>query len=228
MPNNEYLIISSIFGKKFKKVYDAPCEKSFFFSNNINLKTIVEKKGWIFFYINFPLSDDIIISSLQSKYIKFLIFLKDYRDFDNYEKIIYFDHKFKVDNKWIDNIKNISKKNNTFSIIIRKTPREKNNISEEINEAINQKRYLKNIEKTKKYIQSIKNTFNERVRICNTGLIIYNNYKDVYALMENIYEKCIEHSQPECQIYWAILSQKYEKKILKINWNELNPIWKPP
>jgi hypothetical protein len=63
------IIISCIFGSKFKYVHRSPDkEKSYFFTNNPDA---IIKKGWNYVYVNKMLSGDYIISSLQSKYVKF-------------------------------------------------------------------------------------------------------------------------------------------------------------
>ena len=57
--------------------------------------------------------------------------------------------------------------------------------------------------------------------ICATGLIIYNNYQGIKPMIQNIYDKCMEHQQPECQIYWAIFCQEYQDRIKVIPFNDL-------
>ena len=70
MNKTNILVISCIFGNKFKKVYKAPllCN-CYFFSNNSEIQKEVESKGWKFIFVNVKLDDDYIICSLQSKYI---------------------------------------------------------------------------------------------------------------------------------------------------------------
>ena len=63
------MIISCIFGKKFTK-YMLHQIKIVFFTNNIDIKEEIINKGWNYVYVNKPLVND-IVSSLQSKYIKF-------------------------------------------------------------------------------------------------------------------------------------------------------------
>jgi hypothetical protein len=111
----EILIISCIFGKKFKKIYPAPIvtagplavgvnelvtpSKCLFFTNNPTLKKEIERKGWTPVFINMPLTDNSTVSSVQSKYIKFLQFLNNNRFKqlkEKYKQILYFDHKFQV------------------------------------------------------------------------------------------------------------------------------------
>jgi len=221
------LFISCIFGTKFKKVHLSPDkDNSFFFTNNPTIKEEVIKKNWRYIYVNMELTNDIIKSSLQSKYIKFLIFLKDYPQFDKYNKIVYFDHKENVSNKTIIEIKKLIQDNSNSSLIIRRTPSLKTKIQDEINAAMGQKRYRQNIEKTKMFVDHIIKIgeASQNVRICNTGLLIYINRENINELLNDVYNKCIEHTQPECQIYWALLSQKYKNLIKEIEWTYIKNI----
>jgi hypothetical protein len=236
---DQKLFISCIFGKAFTKVHCAPhLKNSYFFTNNSSLEEEIIGKGWKYIYVSKPLLDDDILSSLQSKYIKFLQFLPDFPEFKKYDKIIYWDHKEKVLSNTLLEIDVLLQDNPDKALIIRTTPRKKIFISDEVNEAKSQPRYAKNMNKTIEYIDYIKkhgldgnlnninsvNVISEKVRICNTGLLIYNNYSIILELLDNVYNKCIEHEQPECQIYWAIFCQKIEDKILKIDWKYLKSI----
>jgi len=196
---DELIVISCIFGNKFKKVFPSPDKKnSFFFTNNAEIKEEIVNKGWNYIYVNKPLSDNYIVSSLQSKYIKFLIFLKDYPEFQNSNK----------------------------SLIIRQTPINKSTIKQEIDQAMGQPRYVKNMNKTNNFVKQMISSriIKENVRICNTGLLIYINRDKIEELLNNVYNKCMEHEQPECQIYWSIFSQKYKNEIKEIKWTDIKNI----
>jgi hypothetical protein len=224
---NNLLIISCIFGKQFKYVHLSPDNKnSYFFTNNEKLKDEIINKGWNYVYVNKVLSNDIIISSLQSKYIKFLKFLDDFPQFQNAKTIIYFDHKENVSSATIEEIKLLINNNLDKSLIIRQTPSNKTSVYDEIKASIGQKRYVKNMNKTKIFIKNIISTkeFDKNVRICNTGLLIFINREEIKELLNNVYEKCIEHQQPECQIYWSIFSQKHQNRIKEIKWTDIKNI----
>ena len=224
---NNLLIISCIFGKQFKYVHQSPDNKnSYFFTNNKELKEEIINKGWIYVFVNTVLSDDIIISSLQAKYIKFLKFLDDFPQFQNAETIIYFDHKENVSSATIEEIKLLINNNLDKSLIIRQTPSIKRSVYDEIKEAMGQKRYVKNMDKTINFVKDTIETkeYSENVRICNTGLLIFINRQQIKELLNNVYEKCIEHQQPECQIYWSIFSQKHKDKIKEIKWTDIKNI----
>lgn len=222
------LIFSCYFGK-CKRLYQAPCKGAYFFSNNREIESDINKKGWNFFFIDkFKFESNILKSSIHSKYIKFLMFLKDYPEFQRYEKFYYFDHKFAVDMKYINEFNLLCDKYENKSIIIRKTPALKKTIWHEVNHAKNQARYRKNMDKTVKFIESKIDTekYSSDVRISNTGIILYRNYDKIKDMLEEIYYTILLHEQPECQIYWALFSQKYIKEIQQIDFKLLNPLWR--
>ena len=230
---HNYLIISCIFGKKFNSINFSPYQKknSYFFTNNPNLKNEIESKGWNYFYINRPLTDNYLISSLQSKYIKFLKFLDDYPLFDIVKTIIYFDHKEEVTSNTIDEINILINNNPNKSIIIRQEPIRKkygykNNIYQEIESATHQLRYKENMELTNNFIKDMISSgqYSQNIIICNTGLLIFINRQNIINLLNEVYNKCIEHQQPECQIYWNLFSQKYLDKIKQIKWSDIKNI----
>ena len=221
------IFISCIFGEEFKYVHPSPNNKnSYFFTNNPELKDEIINKGWNYIYINMILSEDSMISSLQSKYIKFLKFLDDFPQFQNAKIIVYFDHKENVSLNTVGEIELLINNNSDKSLIIRQTPSNKTSVYHEIQAAMGQSRYVKNMDKTKNFVKNGISTkqFDENVRICNTGLLIFINREQIKELLENVYEKCMEHEQPECQIYWNIFSQKHKDKIKEINWTDIKNI----
>jgi hypothetical protein len=222
----EVIYISCIFGDKFTRVHTSPNrENSFFFTNNPKIKDEITTKGWKYVYVSKPISNDLIVSSLQSKYIKFLQFLTDYPQF-NKKTIVYFDHKEHVTEHTLKEIDTLIKNNTNKSLIIRQTPRIKTTISHEINEAMGQGRYVKNMKKTREFVERMitSNNVSEKVRICNTGLMIYVNKQKIQGLLDEVYNTCMEHSQPECQIYWSVFSQGYKNEIKEIEWTTIKSI----
>ncbi len=225
------LIISSIFGKRFTKTYKAPYNKNcIFFTNNESLKDEIVNNGWRYIYIDFELSDDFILSSLQSKYIKFLIFLEKYPEFNHFSNIVYTDHKFNLLDSHINKLQQIYINDPTKIIIIRKTPRNKTNIYDEINESKFQGRYLKNMNETIRFVENKINIgeISSNIRISNTGIIYYNNFSKIIPMLNSIYNTCIELQQPQCQVFWAVYCQKYMEYIKQIDFDEVNPLWKEP
>ena len=137
--------------------------------------------------------------------------------------IIYVDHKECINYLSLNQIKQLINENIDKSLIIRQTPYNKTNIYQEINEAKLQKRYAQNMNLTIKFVELLEssNKINTNVVICNTGLLIYINLQYIFPLLNNVYNMCLKHQQPECQIYWSIFSQFYKNKINEINYNTI-------
>lgn len=224
------LIFSCVFGTKFKKVYNAPetNHDCIFFTNNASLKEEIETKGWVYYYINHELTNDYLISSVQAKYIKFLVFLNDFPELKKYDHYMYFDHKYMIKKSNIDILLKDIESNKDKYAILRETPR--TTIQQEINAAMGQERYKKNMHKTKHLIEELvkSNKIKQEVKIRATGMIIYINYKPLQEMLKKIYDTSIELQQPECQILWAVFAQDFEKYIKGIPWNEISIINKIP
>lgn len=229
MMNKNTAVISCILGRGFNAVYPAPLPgKSFFFSNQSGIASQVASKGWHYIFLDFPLSDDDAVSSLQAKHVKFLQFLKskDFRWFNKFDEIVYVDHKFQLTAEHIEYIARIKQR----AILLRKTPRLKTTVWDEVDEAMMQKRYRRFMPATKAYIDSkIREGCSDAVRVCNTGLIAFNHKDyDVRAFVNQVYFDLANIGTAECQIVWAMVSQQYSALIQTIDWDELPIVWEAP
>lgn len=68
--------------------------------------------------------------------------------------------------------------------------------------------------------------YTEEVRIVNTGLILYRQPLCARRLTDEVYAICWKLAQPECQIVWAALAQRYINMIAQIPWEQVEPVWK--
>ena len=229
MLTSTHVSISCYFGGQTSFVHPAPnLTRSIFFTNNEQVLDDAQKKGWETIFIEkegYESTLDIRISSIQSKYIKFLQFLNDYCEFKEYSQITYFDHKIYVKPEhilWVLT-RNVQNK----AVLLRYSPKEKF-IDEEILIAMGQPRYAYAMEKTKQWLKNLhlKTGTQFTSRIANTGFIHYYNYNKVLELLNQVYSVCFELGQPECQIFWAALSPNYANDIQYINVNDLKMYWK--
>lgn len=227
-PKDNLIVISGYFGYRLTGIYEAPLkENCYFFSNNLRMKEPSEKKGWLFIFVeNMPITSEPRISSLQSKYVKFLQFDMTTIGWTPGTHILYFDHKFEVKESHVDQIRNL----NPSGILIRNTPKEKLTIQDEVDAALLQKRYSEVMPETLNWVNDkIENEgYSENNRIMNTGLILFSDIERTQHLCDAVYETCWLLGQPECQIVWGILAQRYERIITRISWQALDILWKEP
>lgn len=227
---DKHLLISGIFGEKFTRVYPAvPGRTCVFFSNNHALEDEATSNGWLFRLVaGAPLSPDYRISSIQSKQIKFLQFFDEFPDFKDMEVFTYFDHKFYVQEDHVVWILNNMPPH--ASVLIRKTAGNKTKLEHEINAAMGQSRYAESMDATIAWLEKMKDEkgISENVRICNTGLIHYQNIPAIEPLLNEVHDTVHLLGQPECQIIWAAASQPYQDLIHTVDWNSLKPKWEAP
>lgn len=197
-----------------------------FFTNNPRLTKLIKIKGWT------PqlLPSDIkginsIDSSLRAKAVKFLRLENHHLKSLSKESIVIY-----MDSRRIsDDVAELVKLAAGHAIVIRKTPRPKDTIWGEVEDAISQERYAASMASTIEYIDLILKEHSwarEAVRISNTGVIVYNFKTEAYAaciesLTSRVYRICQELRQPECQIIWAMEAQQYSNYILQIEHDEI-------
>jgi len=223
-------VIGCVFGNTFKTVYPAVKNyDTYFFTNNKAIESELENKGWKYIFVDFPLSNDIAVSSLQSKYIKFLQFLKqeDFSFFKKYDKIIYIDHKLELKDK---HIKHLLEKSDDCDILIRTNYVDRKNIWEEVRDAMHQERYLKFMFQTADWIvEKIKEGYSEKPIVVWTSLMLYKHLNErTINFTDMVYNDLIKIGTPECQIVWSMLGQKNMDIIKIIKWNDLDIKWLNP
>ena len=218
------IFISCYFGLDIQDINYAPfLNKSYFFCNNKKYKKLIESRNWVFVHVKFPICKDNLISSLQSKYIKFLIFLKKYHFFRKFDNIIYFDHKEIFNDQSFYQIYPFMEKYSNKSIIIRKSEYINTNLKDELLRSKYQAKYSKNLNKTVSLINILyKNSYHNP--IYNTGFIIYMNINKIHPLLQSIYNYCIKHRQPQCQIYFSLLSPKYHEFIHAFEYSQFSKL----
>lgn len=217
------MVVSGYFGSRATGIHRAPLDQNcFLFSNNLTLEKTAEKNGWTFVFMSgLPLSSEPRVSSLQSKYVKFLQFDPAKLGVAGDSGILYFDHKFNVTSQHVQYIM----ENCPTELLIRNTRKVKLTIQDEIDAALGQKRYREVMAETVNWVNRCISTdgYSLRNRIMNTGLIYYRTVEKVRSLCDSVFHKCWDLGQPECQIIWAVLSQRYEHLLTRIEWDALNP-----
>ena len=211
---NSTCFISCIFGKKLNNIKPAPDNSnSFFFTNNPKLKRKINMRGWKYIYVNKSLTNNFLVSSLQSKYIKFLVFLDDFPEFKSWKRIIYLDSTYNLID--FNGIKHIRKKSIEFThipMLVLNHDKKGRDIEEEIKVACKSERYKKNMHLTKTYFEENNARYSDPIFL--TGLIIYNNINKVLDIVREVYDLCMEHKQPQCQLYFAAIFNKKDNQEL--------------
>jgi hypothetical protein len=188
-------------------------ENCYFYSNNKKLKTEVQFKGWRFSFVEGDIDNgESIASSLLAKKVKFLQ-VNDI-NFNDFEHLIYMDSR-----RISDDIANIIRMNQK-GILIRYEAKFKPTIWHEVEEAKGQERYVKHMDTTIDFINAkLEKGYRPNNRVMNTGIIAYYieiESKKIRSLCDEVYNACIKLKQPECQIFWCLLSQPYSDIIQSI------------
>jgi hypothetical protein len=193
-------------------------EDCYFYSNNKRLKAEVIFKGWQFCFIESKIDNgESIASSLLAKKVKFLQI--DDANFIHVDHIIYMDSRRVSDD--ISKIIQMNKK----GILLRYEAKLKPSIWHEVEEAKGQERYAKHMDKTVDFINTkIKKGYCANNRVMNTGIIAYAMHARntaIRSLCDEIYNVCVMLEQPECQIFWCLLSQPYNDIIKAVESSEI-------
>lgn len=227
-----HYVITAAFGTQFDRFFPAPDNcRALVFSNNPAAEADALDKGWAFRLMDsgmLSLSSDERISSLQSKYIKFLRFMADYPEYATDGPVTYIDHKVPLTRRhleWVHGVMHPDK-----AVLLRNTPGLKWTLSEEIAAAMPQPRYTLSMPQTVSWLSRMKRerATQEEVRIMNTGLIHYANVPPVRPLIDEVFEVTWELGQPECQIIWAALMQPYSELIQRVDWSEVGIVHQLP
>lgn len=219
---NKDLLVACVFGIKFSKLYPALANyRCVLFSNNIKLKKEALKKGWEFELVDkFELSKDHFLSSLQSKYIKFLQFLDDFPAYKKYRSITYMDHTIKISKEETKRLKALFHRNKKIFMI---SSRKGYLALEALDKASkSHQRYRNSYRKTKDWIINYQLSKNNpgKPQEFATGFIMYKDFKHLLPFLKNVYETIWKLRQPHCQTIWAVLVQSHMDDLQYIYWSD--------
>jgi hypothetical protein len=224
------LLISCFFGGQIRTVYPAVrgCH-CVFFSNSESYRSLAEARGWQFRLVKtMPVASDYRQSSIQAKYIKFLQFFKEFPEFSAFSRIIYFDHTIyfrRSDLNWLQ-AHHVSGR----PVLVLRHQAEERTIWGEVEAASAQERYALSMPETIQWLRSMERDGLVRLdgQVDATTIISYRNPGSIRELLDEVYAQTIRLVQPECQIIWSALAQRYESSIQRADWHELEPLWRVP
>jgi hypothetical protein len=204
-------VIIFILGRQFSTVYQAPKSyPAYCFTNNKDIQAELELKGWKYIYMNFPIFDDPLKSTLQARFVKHLQFKKysKFSFFNEYENLIFVDHKHDLNDENVAQILQLS----TNKILTKFHPSQTRiMIWDEVKRSMEQERYLRNMPHTIDWInKKIKQGYSEYVCIPWLSFTLYR-HKDpeVQKFADEIDKEIMDAKSPNDQIVWAMVSQKY-------------------
>lgn len=216
------LIVSGYFGVKSNLEVRPPgIGTSYFFANAKETLAEAELLGWSPVDVSsmMPLSSDEMVSSIQSKWLKFLGFLSDFPEFSD-RTMIYADHKNQLTpNSVARLLKNLR---GNAKVVVRHHAEYRDNVMMEVAEAWEQRRYAQNMPQTLEWIhERARGGDKFRTRVPNTGVLLWTPTIEARALASEIYGEILRLGQPECQIIWSMVSQRHKRHIRAIRYNSL-------
>lgn len=218
------LFVSGVFGEKFSRVHAAvEGFRCIMFCNNPSLGKDARNKGWEVVYVDhLPISKDYLVSSLQSKYVKFLQFLKDYPEFNCYNHIIYSDHKTCILPYQLHFLIQKVEENKSILLISNRQGYSIRNAVEVASSERGQERYQRSLEETVDWIQSRVDAgfASWDSQIYATGFVSYKNYAPILPLLDEVYDVSLSLGQPHCQIIFSALCQEYKNYMQWIYWED--------
>lgn len=230
---SDLLIVSCLFGTSVSDIFHAPNRSGVcvFMTNQPLMQPNIEKAGWTYQYIDFPLSEDAIESSLQAKYTKFMAFRHDFPEYAAFKRVLYFDHKRKVSDKDVQQVVELAEPSK--NILIKKHEREsKKTIWDEIDDAMYDPRYSTYMNQTKNMIrQRIDNGLMSPTggELCNTGMLyVHDNLDAAMPLLDKVYSTCKLLQQPECQVIWSMFSEEYADQVQIVPFSAVQEVWAIP
>jgi len=224
------LLISCFFGGQIRTVYPAlRGHHCVFFSNSESYRRLAESRGWQFRLVkSLPVTPDYRQSSIQAKYIKFLQFFDEFPEFADFSRIIYFDHTIyfrRSDLNWLQSHHGIGR-----SALVLRHLAEERTIWGEVEAASAQERYALSMPETIKWLRSMERDGVVRLdaKVDATTIISYRNPGLIKEFLDEVYAQTLRLGQPECQIIWSALGQRYASSIQRADWHELEPQWRVP
>ena len=199
--------------------------KCYYYTNNSSLFNEILKTNWIPIFINVVFKDDMIESNLYGKHIKSCPHL--YPVLNTYDYLCFLDSKSeKVNFNFVtDVIKNYLQKNN-YALLIREHWDIHNNVWNEFNESMKQKRYLIQKEQILTYINKQKTNGLKEItdHHCATGFLIRNmRHHKINDINETWYSH-IQECGIQCQISFFFVKQLFDAYIYSFTENPFRPI----
>lgn len=136
------------------KIPELPSTKyeCYYFTNNNSIFEKLKNTNWIGVYDNKPTNDDLIESNMVGKRLKAMP--QEYSELQSYDYLCFLDTKLiNVNEVFVENMIKTYFINQDYALLLRKHNFIHDNVWNEYNESMYQKRYVMEKEKYKRYIQ---------------------------------------------------------------------------
>jgi hypothetical protein len=210
--NDKFAVYSTYCGPTRKRTFKGKPLKSnvkhYFISNNPEILASVTKFGWIPFYLDIPIYDNVVFSAYQAKIAKALPHL--FQFLEQHDYTMYLDDNLHFDVDLLSSFEALLTSNNA-ALGLREHDFLNSNVLAEFAESMLQKRYYALKDRTISYInaQLSKGYSLEIDKLYRTGAIFRNmKHLKIKEINEAWFENIIDCGI-NCQISFDILAQSY-------------------
>jgi len=209
---NKFAVYSTYCGPTKNRTFKGKQIKSnvkhYFISNNQEVLASVTKFGWIPYYFDIPIYDNVIFSSYQSKVAKALPHL--FKFLEQHDYTMYLDDKLHFDDNLLSSFEVLLTGNNA-AIGLREHDFLHSNVLAEFAESMLQKRYYVLKDRTISYLdsQSSRGYSLKIDKLYRTGAIFRNMKHPKIRDINEVWFQNIIDCGINCQISFDILAQSY-------------------
>ena len=189
--------------------------KCYYYTNNQTIFGMLKDTNWIGIYIDISINDDLIQSCMIGKHLKTMP--QEYNELKEYDYLCFLDSKLdKVNEQFVEDFIHKYFIENNYALLLRKHWFIQDNVWNEYNESMNQKRYKMQEEQYKNYIQKQINSGLSEIteNHCACGFLIRNMKHDKMIEINAEWYKHIQECVIQDQISFFFVKQLFNEYIL--------------
>jgi hypothetical protein len=188
----------------------------YYFTNNKETYEKIKNSLWKPILLDIPIKNDLTEDAKDSKELKACPHFFDI--LNNYKYSCYIDSKINVNEGKIYDIIEEKLEHTNYLFVLRKHPFIKNNVWDEFNECLKQKRYQKEKQKYFNYInEQIKNGLKIKSNVHFTTNFILRKNNEITKKINETWFEHIKQCGIECQISFFFIYQMYKEFISEID-----------
>jgi len=218
--NHNLAFYTYFFGSNYNSAFKIPelpslKYKCYYYTNNQSIFKMLKDTNWIGIYINIPTDDDLIHSCMIGKHIKTMP--QEYNELKEYDYLCFLDSKLdNVSEKFVEDFIHKYFIENNYALLLRKHWFINDNVWNEYNESMKQKRYETQKEQYKNYIQKQINSGLSEIteNHCACGFLIRNMKHEKIIEINTEWYKHIQECGIQDQISFFFVKQLFHEYIL--------------